>query len=151
MSLRSVDVDAVTQYVSPRDPDHESWHTGIPGNATIFSLKNLSAADLGQILDETQEVVTSADGARAIKVNINARYLLLARTAVVGWHNFVDERGNAVRFTLSNDNGQRPRVSLESIAALPSWLVRELALRIIGENSMSRTEEKNSGASFDEQ
>jgi len=150
MAICAINPDAVRQYVSARDPDYAKWRAGSANAATIFSLRSLSAGELFEILDSTQEIVGTDGGRPGIHVNLNRRNWRLVETALVGWHNFTDERGNPVSYEFAGDSGARPRPSARCLDVLPAWLIRELAHEILRNNSLTETEVKNSAASLEE-
>ncbi len=147
MAIRAINPDAVRQYVSSRDPDYANWRSGAAHAATIFSLRALSAGELFEILDSTQEIVGGEGGKPGIHVSLNRRNWRLVETALVGWHNFSDERGNPMSFEFAAEAALRPRPSRRCLDALPAWLIRELAHEILRANSLTEAEVKNSGAS----
>lgn len=144
MALRAINPDAVRQYVSRRDSARAPQ---AEGTATVFSLRTLSAGELAEVMDATQELSTRGDGSRFIRVDIHQRNLRLVQAALAGWHNFEDERGNALRFELASDS-HHPHVAERSLGALPPWLVRELAHEVMRDSMLSADDAKNSGASF---
>jgi len=150
MAIRAINPDAVRQYVSTRDPDYANWRPGSANAATIFSLRALSAGELFDILDSTQEIVGTEGSRPGIHVNLNRRNWRLVETGLVGWHNFMDERGNPMSFEFAADGGSRPRASRRCLDALPAWLIRELAQEILRDSSLTEAEVKNSAASLEE-
>jgi len=150
MAIRAINPDAVRQYVSARDPDYANWRPGSANAATVFSLRALSAGELFEILDSTQEIVATEGSRPGIHVNLNRRNWRLVETGLVGWHNFTDERGNPMSFEFAADGASRPRPSRRCLDALPAWLIRELAHEILRDNSLTEAEAKNSAASLEE-
>lgn len=150
MAIRAINPDAVRQYVSTRDPDHANWRSGAANAATIFSLRALSAGELFEILDSTQEIVGTEGSQPGIHVDLNRRNWRLVETGLVGWHNFTDERGNPMSFEFAAEGAARPRPSRRCLDALPAWLIRELAHEILRANSLTEAEAKNFGASLEE-
>lgn len=147
MAISAINPDAVRQYVSPRDPEYVKWREGSPNAATVFLLRALSAGELFEILDSTQEIVAPDGGRPGIHVSLNRRNWRLVETALVGWHNFTDERGNPLGFEFSADGARRPGASRRSLDALPAWLVRELAREILRDSTLAESDVKNSAAS----
>jgi hypothetical protein len=147
MGLQGINPDAVRQYVSPRDPAYPEWRRGSTDGATVFSLRVLSARHVAEVLDSTQETVSRADGTRGIRIDMNRRNVKLVETAVVGWSNLLDARGNQIAFELEHDGLTGPRMSRRSLDALAPWLVRELAAEILKDNTFSESDLKNSDAS----
>src|SRR5437867_4338591 len=129
MALRAINPDAVREYISRRDCE-VSTH-----DMTLFSLRTLTAAELADIHDATQEVLMTGDGRRGITINLNRRNWLLVQTALAGWQNFRDECGNPITFAASRDGFVRPRASSSSVDILPFWLVRELAAEIVRDST----------------
>ena len=150
MAIAAINPDAVRAYVSARDPEYQKWTASLPNSATVFSLRTLSAAELFSTLDSSQEIVTRDGNAPAIKVDVNQRNWRLVETSLVGWINFIDERGNPTNFEFAADAAARPRPSRRCLEALPAWLVRELAREILRNNSIAEIEAKNSAASPEE-
>lgn len=147
MGLQAINPDSVRQYVSPRDPAFAQWRAGSAEGATVFSLRALSARQLGEILDSTQETIIRADGTRGIRIDVNRRNLKLVETALAGWHNLLDDRGGPIAFEVEYDASRVPRASRRCLDVLAPWLVRELAAEILKDNSFSEADLKNSGAS----
>ncbi len=150
MAINAINPDAVRQYVSPRDPEYTRWREGLPNAATVFLLRALSAGELFEILDSTQEIVAPDGGRPGIHVSLNRRNRRLVETALVGWQNLSDERGNPLSFEFSSDGAQRPGASKRSLDALPAWLVRELAREILRASTLAEDDVKNSAASSGE-
>ena len=150
MAISAINPDAVRQYVSPRDPEHTKWREGSPNAATVFLLRALSAGGLFEILDSTQEIVAHDGGRPGIHVALNRRNWRLVETALVGWQNLTDERGNPLSFEFSCDGARRPGASRRSLDALPAWLVSELAREILRDSTLPESDLKNSAASSGE-
>src|SRR5579864_1280422 len=108
MALCALNLDALRQYVSPRDPGWSEWKQGAINGVTVFSLRTLSSRELMDVLDSTQEIVTRADATRGLRVDINRRNFRLVASSLAGWHNFKDDRGNPVAFELENTSERRP-------------------------------------------
>lgn len=150
MAIRAINPDAVRQYVSVRDPEYASWQSGAANTATVFSLRTLSAGELFDVLDSTQEIVSNDGGRPSIDVDLNRRNWRLVEAALVGWLNFTGERGNSISFESVADGGARPRPARHCLDALPAWLIRELAREILRDNCLTEAEIKNSDASLEE-
>ena len=147
MAIRAINPDAVRQYVSPHDPDYDGWRSGGANSATIFSLRTLSAGELFDILDSTQEIVPSENKRPLVNVDLNHRNWRLVETSLVGWSNFTDGRGSPMGFEFAAEGASRPRPSKRCLDALPAWLIRELAREILRDNTLADDDVKNSGAS----
>ncbi len=150
MAISAINPDAVRQYVSPRDPEYTKWRESLPNAATVLLLRALSAGELFEILDSTQEIVAPDGGRPKIHVSLNLRNRRLVETALVGWQNLADERGNLLSFEFSCDGARRPASSKRSLDALPAWLVRELARDILRDSTLAEDDVKNSAASSGE-
>ncbi len=149
MAIQAINSDAVRQFVSTRDPDYGRWRAGAANSATVFSLRTLSAGELYEILDATQEIVTGS-GRPAVRVNLNRRNWRLVESALVGWHNLSDERGNPLAFEFSSASARRPHAAERCLDALASWVIRELAQEILRDSTLSEDDVKNSAASSED-
>lgn len=150
MALTGLHFSEEYEYVSERDPaNKETIEASREAGATIFTLGSLPADIRSKINDGIMsfENITAENAAASFSMNSNKQYLEAARYGIKGVENFRDPKGNliALEFEDAQISGQTmKRVTIKSMGSFPNWLVSELGKEVLGANSVSGAERKNS-------
>lgn len=141
MAIKGISIFESEEYISRTDTEKDK------SKATIFILGSLDVSTKARLQDNMMAM--ESDGINTnIKTNRNTVYLEAVRYGLKGWKNFIDEKGNEIKFDTVKrlvSGGEIDIPSDESLNRLPSNIIRELGEKILNVNSLSEFMEKNLG------
>lgn len=167
MALIALTVNDAVEYVSDRDPckvkhrvpvDPSDPKKGtkeeieIKPGATKFFLKPLDVFLMGHIYDNAS-VLSGKSGSDEVGIHtrMNQTNIEAVRHGLAGFENFLDGKGNAIKFATVKAvvNGREYDVANDKVLeALGIQLIQELATEIKRISEVSTDEEKNSDAAL---
>ncbi len=132
-------------YISPKDPD--------PSNPTVWTLGALDLRARTYIQDETTTFEVSSSqkptDRASVKLRLSERNVLLVRFGLKGWRNLKDGQGQDIaseQDAVPIDGKTYAVVSKRLIDQFPYELIEELAAEILGLNTLTEQDRKNSAS-----